>query len=99
MLGRNTPQALLAGMIPQLDHAIPIATGQQPPIGTKGHRPNFTVFVPNLEAVARLQIPQSDRPIIATCRQEPACGMKGYQPEPLSMALQDAHALATAHLP
>src|SRR2546421_9562971 len=100
MAGRDTPQDLPVGMIPQLDYAITIATGQQPPIGTKGRRPDLIVLLgPDLEAAAALQVPQSDRAIIAACRQEPARGMTGYAPDPPGVAPQDAHTLPAADLP
>ncbi len=36
-MSSDTPEALLAGMVPELDHAIDMATGQQLSIRAKGH--------------------------------------------------------------
>src|SRR5260370_9071162 len=94
----HTPQALAALMIPELDHAVPMAAGQQRSIRTKDYRPDFIVLVPNFEAATRLQVPQSDRPIITAGRQKLTCWMKA-QPEPPRMTSQNVHALPPPDIP
>src|SRR5260370_12184917 len=94
------PQALLAGELPDLDHAIRIAAGQQPPGGTKGRCPELIMLlIPDLEAAVSAEIPQPDRPIITACCYKLARWMHNDRSDPLGVALQGAHAPSTADLP